>query len=124
MLFRSSDVQAQKKYLKIYHQLTPKMIHLSTITVLTAVLSLFILPIYYLFKNNGDLKNEQQRYAMSMLLMTFEALTLFYVLFWEVQEHYIYMMLPFLLAIGAILSTFLADKILSSMFGGKKLKGL
>jgi hypothetical protein len=77
-----------------------------------------------LFKNNGDLKNEQQRYAMSMLLMTFEALTLFYVLFWEVQEHYIYMMLPFLLAIGAILSTFLADKILSSMFGGKKLKGL
>ena len=56
--------------------------------------------------------------------MTFEALTLFYVLFWEVQEHYIYMMLPFLLAIGAILSTFLADKILSSMFGGKKLKGL
>lgn len=121
---KKSDVQAQKKYLKIYHQLTPKMIHLSTITVLTAVLSLFMLPIYYLFKNNGDLKNEQQRYAMSMLLMTFEALTLFYVLFWEVQEHYIYMMLPFLLAIGAILSTFLADKILSSMFGGKKLKGL
>lgn len=49
--------------------------------------------------------SRQEQGTLLIFLTIFESLTLFHVLFWEVQEHYVYMMLPFLLATGAILTS-------------------
>lgn len=43
--------------------------------------------------------------AVTSVAILISVSILFHVLFWEVQEHYVYMMLPFLLATGAILTS-------------------
>lgn len=91
-------------YVKIYSYLTPKIIHLSTISMLLSVMSFFVLPNVFSQKKVKTYSRQEQG-TLLIFLAIFESLTLFHVLFWEVQEHYVYMMLPFLLATGAILTS-------------------
>lgn len=103
------DHTLQEQYQSNYKFLAPKMIHSTMTVTLLSILSFGILPFYFFAKNKTtDLNNDRadfknNSFSILMILGVFESLSLFYILLWEVQEHYIYMMFPFLLLLGASL---------------------
>ncbi|MCK8605718.1 hypothetical protein LNP18_06320 [Leuconostoc citreum] len=110
----------QEQYLRNYNYLVPKMIHSTMTVTVLSILSFGILPIYLWLRHREALFNhfedsKQQTFSLIAVLGVFESLTLFYVLLWEVQEHYIYMMFPFLLFIGAALWQWTLNKVTKSI---------
>lgn len=105
--FRNSqDSQLQAQYQATYQTITPIMIHATMMVTLTSILSFIWLPFYLLNtrqNESDDSSTYRQRVTIILILGIFESLSLFYILLWEVQEHYIYMMFPFLMFIGAII---------------------
>ncbi|WP_312401691.1 hypothetical protein [Leuconostoc lactis] len=100
------DSKLQAQYRTNYDNLTPIMIHSTMMMTLTSFLSFAWLPFYLFNKRQNesdDSSTYRQRVTIILILGIFESLSLFYILLWEVQEHYIYMMFPFLMFIGAIL---------------------
>lgn len=112
--FRDWDsYKLQMRYKNIYQFLTPKMIQISIVSVFTCICLLCFNAIVFLkHKGSAALFNQRKKITFVLSLGIFESLSLFYVCMWEVQEHYVYMMLPFLLIVGSILSTHLAQKII------------
>lgn len=110
--FRDWDSRQLKiRYKNLYDFLTPKMIQISLIPVFTCICLLFFYAILFLKnKANITIYTQPKKMIFVLILGVFESLSLFYILLWEVQEHYVYMMLPFLLLIGSILSGYLAQK--------------
>lgn len=115
--FRNHGSSAlQEQYQTNYNFLAPKMIHSTMTVTLLSVLSFFLLPFYFFsgYKlekmNKGGQHPSNNMFGILMILGVFESLSLFYILLWEVQEHYIYMMFPFLLLIGASLWSWLLHK--------------
>lgn len=100
------DSKLQAQYHTNYDNLTPIMIHSTMMVTLTSFLSFAWLSFYLFNKRQNesdDSSTYRQRVTIILILGIFESLSLFYILLWEVQEHYIYMMFPFLMFIGAIL---------------------
>ncbi|WP_459523720.1 DUF6020 family protein [Leuconostoc lactis] len=114
--FRNSqDSQLQAQYQATYQTITPIMIHATMMVTLTSILSFIWLPFYLLNtrqNESDDSSTYRQRITIIVILGIFESLSLFYILLWEVQEHYIYMMFPFLMFIGAILWT----RVINNLF--------
>ncbi len=95
------------------------MIHATMMVSLTSFLSFVWLPFYLFNKRHSESDNSQayrQRVSVILILGIFESLSLFYILLWEVQEHYIYMMFPFLMFIGAVIWS----AVLNNVFNKKK----
>ncbi|WP_349533247.1 hypothetical protein [Leuconostoc citreum] len=110
----------QNQYLRNYNYLVPKMIHSTMAVTLLSILSFGLLPLYlwlqYRDESFGYIDETDSRtFSLIAVLGVFESLSLFYVLLWEVQEHYIYMMFPFLLFIGAVLWHWILNKIIEKV---------
>lgn len=112
------DRKLQAQYRTNYDNLTPIMIHSTMMVTLTSFLSFAWLPFYLFNKRQNesdDSSTYRQRVTIILILGIFESLSLFYILLWEVQEHYIYMMFPFLMFIGAILWTQVINNLLKKI---------
>ena len=118
--FRNSqNNRLQEQYHNNYNLLTPIMIHATMMVSLTSFLSFVWLPFYLFNKRQNesdDSSTYRQRVTIILILGIFESLSLFYILLWEVQEHYIYMMFPFLMFIGANIWS----AVLNNVFNKKK----
>ncbi|MCT8389931.1 hypothetical protein D0501_07605 [Leuconostoc holzapfelii] len=112
----ASDKKRQNWYEATYRFLTPKMIHITMTATLTSLFSFILIP-FLLHKNRRQTTlfsstSFQKKTILLLILSIFDSLSLFYILLWEVQEHYIYMMLPFLLLLGAVTWTLILENFI------------
>lgn len=84
------------------------------VVIVMSLSTMALLYIMSMFSLRIGKNSQENHYALVVSGISFIGMTMFYVLLWEVQEHYMYLMLPFLMILGSVgvanLVSFLVNK--------------
>lgn len=84
------------------------------VVIVMSLSTMALLYILSMFSLRIGKNSQENHYALVVSGISFIGMTMFYVLLWEVQEHYMYLMLPFLMILGSVgvanLVSFLVNK--------------